>query len=123
MKYKLKYIILTHQEKILKNNYTSIFCHSQIGTCYHMRSLRLILGKNLWTDNAGLHGYEKRHHLRMRGKMKSLVEIISLGVCMIPCLLRKGYQDDNICLVNLKFGKTIASLICFVKNMKFGKKF
>ena len=39
--------------------YTSIFCWSQIGTCYHMIALRLILGKNVWTDNAGSHGCKK----------------------------------------------------------------
>ena len=54
-------------------------------------------------------------------KMKSFVEIISLGVCMIPFLLWKGYQDDNIWLVILKFGKTIASITCYVNNTKFWK--
>ena len=47
---------------------TSIFCRSQIGTCYHMIALWLILGKNVWTDNAGSHGCKKQHHLRTRGK-------------------------------------------------------
>ena len=28
----------------------------------------LILGKNVWTDNAGAHGCKKQHHLRTRGK-------------------------------------------------------
>ena len=53
--------------------------------------------------------------------MESLVEMVTLGVCMIPWLLWKGYQDHNIGLVILKFGKTIASIICYVKNMKFWK--
>ena len=28
----------------------------------------LILGKNVWTDNAGAHGCKKQQHLRTRGK-------------------------------------------------------
>ena len=35
--------------------------------------------------------------------MKPLVEIVTPEDGMIPCLLWKGYQDGNICLVILKF--------------------
>jgi len=31
-----------------------------------------------------------------QAKMESSVEMVTLGVCMIPCLLWKGYQDGNI---------------------------
>ena len=35
--------------------------------------------------------------------MKPLIEIVTREDGMIPCLLWKGYQDGNICLVILKF--------------------
>ena len=39
-------------------------------------------------------------------------------VCVISLLIMKSQQDDNIWLVTLKFGKTIASITCYVKSIK-----
>jgi len=50
-------------------------------------------------------------------KTESLVEMVTFGVYMIPCLLWKSYHDDK----RLIFGETIASIICYVKNIKLWK--
>ena len=68
---KIKSIILTHQ-KMLKGSKALICCTyiflSQNDKNMLSCKMVLILGKNVWTDNAGTQGCEKRHHLRTRGK-------------------------------------------------------
>ena len=103
--------INTSRKDIKKELHKYIFCPSQIRTCYHMMALRLILDRNVWTDNAGLHGCKKQHHLRTKGNMKALVEMVTFGVHIIPSLLWEGHQDGNNWINYL-----IASIICNVKN-------
>ena len=79
-------------------------------------ALRLILGKNVWTDNAGSRGCKKQHHLRTKGNMKALVEMVTFGVHMIPSLWRKGHEDGNNWINYL-----IASIIFHVKNILYKK--
>ena len=81
----------------------------------------LILGKNVWIDNAGAHGCKKQHHLRTRGKGEILGGNNITWSLYDSLLIMKIYQDDNIWLVMRKFGKTIASIISYVKNINFLK--
>ena len=81
------------------------FFRNQIGTCYHMIALWLILGKNVWTDNASAHGCKKQHHLRTRGKDEILGRNNITWSLYDSLLIMKSYKDDNIWLVIWKFGK------------------
>ena len=51
-----------------------------------------------------------------KANMESLVEMVTFGVHMIPCLLWKGYQDGNIWM-----NYFIASIIFHVKNILYKK--
>jgi len=67
-----------------------------------------------------VHGYKKQHHMRTKGKSGILSRNVNIWSLYDSLLIMR---ITNICLVILKFGKGIASIICYVKNRKFWEKF
>ena len=55
--------------------------------------MRLILGKNLWADNVGAHGYKKQHHMRTRGKDDILSRNGNIWSLYDFPAYYEGYQD------------------------------
>ena len=72
----------------------------------------------MWADNAGTHGYKKEHHMRTKGKDGIHSTNDNIWSLYDSLLIIKV---TNIWLIILKFGKGIASIICYVKNRKFWK--
>ena len=70
----------------------------------------------MWADNAGAHGYKKQHHMRTKGKDGILSRNGNIWSLYDSLLIMKV---TNVWLVILKFGKSIAAIICYVKNRKF----
>ena len=82
----------------------------------HEDKMVLILGKNVWTDNAGARGCKKQRHLRTKGK-----DGIHSRNGNIWSLYDSLFIMKVTKVLTNYIGKTMASIICYVKNMKFWK--
>ena len=72
----------------------------------------LILGKNLWVDNAGVHSYKKQNHMRTRGKDEILSRNGNVWSLYDFFAYYEGYQD---LISYIEIVETIASIIFYVK--------